>query len=254
MREWKLQEVTYKLVRERQYEVAVLPIGATEPHGLHLPYGTDNYEAEGIADRVCAAAHNLGAKVMLLPTLPYGCDSNMMEFPLAMDVKQSTLNLLVTDIVRALERHGVHKFILFNGHGGNDFKPLLRDLHGRTRVFLVLVDWWRVGDDVAREIFTHGGDHANEMETSCMLELQPHLVHLADAGDGGVNLTRFEALNKGWATITRPWHLLTKDSTVGDPRQATREKGKQFIEVIVERLARFIKELSDAAMDERFPY
>ena len=92
MREWKLAEVRYNIVRQRQYEVAVLPIGATEPHGLHMPYGTDNYEIESLADRACERAHALGAKVILLPTIPYGVDTNQMAFPLAMSVNPSTLS------------------------------------------------------------------------------------------------------------------------------------------------------------------
>lgn len=61
-REWKLQEITYKAVQERDYEVAVLPVGATEPHGLHLPYGSDQFHTEIIADMACERAHRLGAK------------------------------------------------------------------------------------------------------------------------------------------------------------------------------------------------
>ena len=63
-RPWKLQEITYKAVKKEHYEVAVLPIGATEPHGLHLPYGSDQFHAEIIADMVCARAHAMGAKVI----------------------------------------------------------------------------------------------------------------------------------------------------------------------------------------------
>src|SRR5437763_1250104 len=98
MHEWKLAEVRYSIVRERKYEVAVLPIGATEPHGQHMAYGTDNYEVESLADRACELAHAAGAKVILLPTIPYGVDTNQMAFPLAMNVNPSTLNALITDI------------------------------------------------------------------------------------------------------------------------------------------------------------
>jgi len=80
------------------------------------------------------------------------------------------------------------------------------------------------------------------------------LIHLADADDGAVRETRFEALNRGWAQITRPWHLLTKNAGVGDPRAATAEKGERYIALVVERVARFLKELSDAPMDATFPY
>ncbi|NCO95527.1 MAG: creatininase [Armatimonadetes bacterium CG_4_10_14_3_um_filter_66_18] len=253
-REWKLQEITYKAVQERDYEVAVLPVGATEPHGLHLPYGSDQFHTEIIADMACERAHRLGAKVIQLPTIPYGVDSNLLEFPLTMHVSQNTLNAMVADIADSLAQHEIHKLVLFNGHGGNEFKPLLRDLYGTTPMFLTLVNWWQVGKDVLHEIFEEPGDHADEMETSVNLALFPHLVHLEDADDGAVKQTRLDALNQGWASITRPFHLLTKNSGVGDPRKATKEKGQAYVAIVVDRISKFLKELSEAPMTETFPY
>jgi creatinine amidohydrolase len=254
LRPWKLQELTYGMVRERQFEVAVLPIGATEPHNLHIPYGSDAFHGELIADRCCEAAHGMGAKVVLLPTIPYGSDSNQLAFPLAIHVGQPVLDAIVTEIVRSLERHGILKFVLFNSHGGNEFKPLLRELYGRTKVFVALVDWWKVAADHAKAVFEKTGDHADEMETSVGLALFGDLIHLQDADDGAIRESRFEAINRGWVQITRPWHLLTKNSGVGDPRAATADKGERYIQLTVERVARFLKELSDATMDETFPY
>lgn len=254
VRPWRLQEITYKHVRERRYEVAVLPIGSTEPHGLHLPYGSDAFHSGMMADRVCERAYGLGAKVILLPTIPYGVNSNLMGFPLTMHVRQSTLNTMIRDIVRSVERQGIRKFLLLNGHGGNEFKPLLRDLYGETGVFIALVDWWKVAADMQEQVFEAIGDHADEMETSVDLALFGDLVHMEDADDGAVRATRFEAINRGWVSITRPWHLLTRDSGHGDPRKASREKGEQYLSVVVERLAPFIVELSNAVMDAPFPY
>jgi creatinine amidohydrolase len=251
---WRLDEVTYRMVQERDIEVAVLPIGATEPHGLHIPYGSDTFHATAVADRCCQAAHEQGAKVILLPTLPYGVDSNLMEFPLAIHVGQPALDAIVTEIVRSLEHHGIRKIVLFNGHGGNSFKPLLRELYGKTQAWVGLVDWWKVAADRADDIFTQTGDHADEFETSVDLALFGDLVHLEEADDGATRDSRFQAINEGWVQVTRPWHLVTKNAGVGDPRQASAEKGEQVIAIVVERLAAFLKELSDAEMDETFPY
>ncbi|MDQ3813953.1 MAG: creatininase family protein, partial [Armatimonadota bacterium] len=84
--------------------------------------------------------------------------------------------------------------------------------------------------------------------------LHSHLVHLEDAADGAWKPTRFEAVNKGWVSISRPWHLLTASTGVGNPLQASAEKGEQYMAVVVERLSTFIKELSDAPLDETFPF
>ena len=91
MRPWKLAETNYGLVKQQQFQVAVLPLGATEPHNLHLPYGTDSYEAETVGEKVCQRAHERGAKVILLPTIPYGTETNQMAFPLAMNLNPSTV-------------------------------------------------------------------------------------------------------------------------------------------------------------------
>jgi len=254
VKEWRLDEITYRMVREREVEVAVLPVGATEPHNLHIPYGSDAFHGEGVADRCCEAAWKLGAKVVLLPTIPYGVDSNQLEFPLAIHVGQPVLDAMVTEIVRSLEHHGILKFVLLNSHGGNGFKPLLRELYGKTKVFVCLIDWWKVAADHYAEIFESVGDHADEMETSVGMALFGDLVHLEDADEGAVRASRFEAINQGWVQITRPWHLLTTNSGVGDPRAASAEKGERALEVVVERVSRFLKELSDAEIDEAFPY
>ena len=251
---WRLQELTQKVVREQNYQVAILPIGSTEAHGLHLPYGSDAFHSTAFADRVCAKVWEAGAQVVLLPTIQYGVQSNTLAFPLNINVYQATLNAFVLDIIRSLEHHGIYKLVIINGHGGNDFRPLLRQLYGNTKVFVCLVDWWSVAGDKASEIFEHLGEHADEMETSVDLVFFENLCHLEDASDGSVNPSRFEAINRRWVTIARPWHLLTKDSTYGDPRQASKEKGEAFINLAVERIARFIVELAKAEMDERFPY
>jgi len=118
-----------------------------------------------------------------------------------------------------------------------------------------VVDWWKVGKDEYDRIFAKPDDHAGEMETSVMQVIAPDLVQMNDATDGSSKPTRFEAVNKGWVSISRPWHLLTQSTGVGDPRAATKEKGEKYLAVIVPRLAQFLVELSNANMkDGTFPF
>lgn len=259
MRPWKLAETNYGTVKTRRYEVAVLPLGATEPHNLHLPYGTDTFEADLIADKICEAADARGAKVVLLPTMPYGTETNQHRFPLAMNVNPSTLGAVVTDLVESLVGHGIRKIVLLNSHGGNDLKPLLRELYGKTSAAVFLCNWYQAIGDIYGEIFREPEDHAGEMETSLMLAYHPDLVARRGDGslaadDGATAKTRFRAVNEGWVSITRPWHLLTKNSGSGNPHFATPEKGRKLVEQIVERLAEFLVELSRADLDDRFPF
>jgi creatinine amidohydrolase len=254
MKPWRLQERTQQAIREQQFQLAILPIGSTEAHGMHVPYGSDALHSTMIADKICEQAWQKNARPMLLPTLPYGVQGNTMGFPLTIGVRQSTLDTMVKEIIDSLEFHGIKKLLIINGHGGNDFKPLLRDIYPNTSVFVSLVDWWKVGADKAKEIFEKSGEHADEMETSVDMALFGDLVHLEDANDGSTYQSRFEAINRGWVSIARPWHLVTKDSTHGDPRKASKEKGEKYVDLVVERLTNFVVELANAEMDERFPY
>lgn len=256
MREWILAEQNHAFIREHRWQVAVLPFGATEPHNLHMPYGTDNYEVEAIGSRVCERAYRAGAKVLLLPALPFGVNTNYFKIPGAVtcSLTPTTLLALLTDLVDSLERQGIFKLVLLNGHGGNELKPFLRELHHRTKVFLCLCDWFRMAQDLYPSIFQEPGEHADEVETSLGLAYFPDLVHLEQADEGAARPTRFEAINNGWISITRPWHLVSKNAGLGNPFPASVEKGKRLMDVLVERLGQFLIELAAAPVDEKFPY
>lgn len=256
---WKLADATYAEVLAHRYEVAVLPLGATEPHNLHLPYATDTLEGDAIGARLCEAAWQRGAKVVLLPTLPYGTETNQRACPLSMNLNPSTVARVIEDLVESLVGHGILKIVLLNSHGGNDLKPVLRELYGRSPAKLFLCNWYQVLKDVQHDIFAAPDDHAGEMETSLALAYFPQLVaRRADgtlaADEGMTNETRFAAVNAGWVSITRPWHLLTTNAGAGNPHQATADKGRRAMEVLVERLLPFLVELAGAELDERFPY
>ncbi len=254
-RPWILSELNYGQVKSLPPpDVAVLPLGATEPHNLHLPYGTDTYQVEVIGERACERAHQAGARVVMLPPLPYGTETNQMRFPLAMNLNPSTVARVITDLVQSLEIHGIFKCVLLNGHGGNDLKWLLRELHLATKVHLFLCNWYKVASDHHKSIYEDAGDHAGELETSMGLAHFPTLVKMEQADPGTMSLTRFEAVNKGWVEITRPWHLLTTNSGAGDPRPATAEQGQKLTEVVVARVSAFLVDLAASPIADAFPY
>jgi creatinine amidohydrolase len=256
MREWVLAEQNHAFIRSQKWEVAVLPFGATEPHNLHMPYGTDNFEVEVVGQRACERAYQAGAKVLLLPTVPYGVNTNHLQVKGAVvcSVTPTTLLQLITDVVDSLERQGIGKLLLLNGHGGNELKPLMRELHHRTKVFLCLCDWFRMVADVYPQIFKKAGEHADEVESSLGLAFFPDLMRMELADEGTARPSRLEAINRGWISITRPWHLLTTNTGVGNPFPATAEKGERLMDIIVERLSGFLVELAAAKVDETFPY
>jgi creatinine amidohydrolase len=259
MRPWVLSETNYSYTKEQRYEVAVLPFGATEPHNLHLPYGTDTFEAHVIGEHVCAEAHRRGARVVLLPPIPYGTETNLRRFPLALNLNPSTMQRIVEDLVASLEQSGIRKIVLLNSHGGNELKPILRELHGKAAAHVFLCNWYQAVRADAAKIFSRPDDHAGEMETSLMLAFYPELVARKPDGslaadDGEVSATRFSAVNDGWVSITRPWHLLTANTGAGNPHAATADKGQRLLQILVDRLAAFLVELSAATLDDRFPF
>jgi creatinine amidohydrolase len=257
MKPWDLSELNYHDIKTGpRFDVAVLPLGATEPHNLHLPYGTDTIQVSAIADAACDEASRRGARVLLLPALPYGTETNQMKFPLAMNLNPSTVARVIGDLVDSLAAHGVRRLLLLNGHGGNDLKWYLRELYGKTPVHLFLCNWWKVANDRYAEIYPEvgPGDHAGDLETSLILYLRPDLVKSSVADDGAMAVTRFDAVNRGWVEITRPWHLLTTNSGAGNPHPGTAEKGRETIEVVVERLASFLHDVANSPLDDRFPY
>jgi creatinine amidohydrolase len=256
---WKLSDANYAQIKTTQFEVAVLPLGATEPHNLHLPYGTDVFEGTIVGEHVCRAAAGMGARVVLLPTIPYGTETNLQKFPLAINLNPSTLNQVVTDIVRSLANSGIRKLMLLNSHGGNELKPLLRELYGQTAVHIFLCNWYQVIRDVYAQIFSRPEDHAGEMETSFALAYFPELVARNPDGtfaadEGAVRKFRFRALEEGWVTISRPWHLLTTNSGAANPHAATADKGKQMMRHLEERIGGFLVELAASPIDELFPF
>jgi creatinine amidohydrolase len=256
MRDWILSEQVHGFTRSQKWQVAVLPFGATEPHNLHMPYGTDNYQVEEIGRRACERAWKSGAKVVLLPTMPFGVNTNHLQVPgaLACSVNPTTLLAVITDLVDSLERQGVDKLVLLNGHGGNELKPLTRQLHHQTSVFLCVCDWFRVAADLYPTLFQEPGEHADEMETSMGLAFFPELLRPELADDGATRPTHFEAINRGWVSITRPWHLATRNTGLGNPAAASAEKGRALMDVVVERISKFLVELANTPIDDDFPY
>ncbi len=98
-----------------------------------------------------------------------------------MNLNPTTVARVITDLVDSLAAHGVRKCVLLNGHGGNDLKWVLRELHGTTPVHLFLCNWYKVAADSTAAIFEDAGDHAGEMETSMILA---HFPDLVDDGAG----------------------------------------------------------------------
>ena len=250
-RPWVLGESVWPTVREARYEVVVLPWGATEAHNTHLPYGTDVVEASEVAIAAAALAWARGARVVVLPPVPFGVNTGQLAVPYCLNLNPSTQLALLRDLLQAIAPHGARKLVVVNGHGGNDFKPILRELQPQTPLFLSFVNWWTVLD--ARRYFSEPGDHAGALETSVMLHLTPdHVRPLAEAGVGAARRFRVAALREGWAWAQRDWPSVTADTGVGDPAEATATLGASFVRDAAQRLADYFVELAAVEPGEMY--
>lgn len=239
------------MVREARVDVAVLPWGATEPHNTHLPYGTDNFESESVAIDSARRAWERGARVVVLPTVPFGVNTGQLDLPLALNMNPSTQFALLGDLAAALAGQGVRKLVLLNGHGGNDFRQMIRELTPRVPLFIAQVNWYGIGDPASH--FDVPGDHAGELETSVMQHVMPYLVRpLTEAGPGRARRFRVRALREGWAWAPRQWTRVTDDTGTGDPSLATAGKGAQYFDVVAGMLADFFVELAAADLHDMY--
>ena len=252
MRPFILAETNWNALKETRFDLAILPWGATEAHNYHLPYATDNIQADHMTAEAARLAWDQGAKVIVLPTIPFGVNTGQSDIYLDINLNPSTQLAILSDIITVLNRQGIHKLLIFNGHGGNDFKPLIRELGLKFPKMFISVSFFpQVLDKYS--YFDEKGDHADEMETSLMLYLRPELVlPKGKWGDGNAKKYKIKAYNEGWAWAERKWSSISADTGVGNPHKSSREKGAQFFKDVTIKMAGFLVDLCKADLDDLY--
>ena len=238
-----LSVANYGRISQNEYDMAILPWGATEPHNRHLPYLTDSILSHAIAVDVAKEAfQKYGILCMVLPPVHFGSQNpGQKDLKFCIHSRYETQKAILADIVRSLQRQGVTRLLIINGHGGNSFKNMLRDLDDEfPRIRIAVSEWFSVCD--SEDFFEKNGDHADEKETSVMLHYHPELVSMDLAGDGASGGFRNELLASGKVWMPRRWDKVSNDTGIGDPRMATAGKGSRFVAALVSRYADFIKE------------
>nr|WP_329905614.1 creatininase family protein [Porphyromonas pogonae] len=235
----------YGTIRDAQYDVAILPWGATEPHNYHLPYLTDSILSHDIAvDAALKASDVYGTQCMVLPPLALGAQNpGQRDLPFCIHYRYETQKAVLTDIISSLQHQGLNKLVIINGHGGNNFRNMVRDLNVDFPDFVIAVsEWFRVCP--AKDYFEIPGDHADEVETSVMMHYHPELVELSQAGQGNSKPFALSTLNEGVAWIPRHWTKVSTDTGIGDPSHSTAEKGKRFACAVTDRYALLLHQLA----------
>ena len=252
-REIDLSVSAYGVTRPLDYDVVLLPWGATEPHNLHLPYLTDAILAHDVAvDAAQLALDEYGVRAMVLPPVAMGAQNpGQRDLKFCIHYRYDTQRAVLADTVASLHHQGFRKLLIVNGHGGNTFKSMIRDLAVDYPDFFILSsEWFTVLP--AGEWFDAPGDHADELETSVMMHYHPELADLAEAGPGLANPFALQSLREKTAWLPRHWTRVTADTGIGDPRHATPEKGRRFAEAVVRKYAVLLKELAAVRGEQDF--
>ncbi len=252
IRPYILAETNWEALREQRFDLAILPWGATEAHNFHLPYSTDVIEADCLAAEAARHAWEKGGKVIVLPTIPFGINTGQSDIYLDINLNPSTQMAILSDVITTLERQGILKLLIFNSHGGNDFKVILRELGLKfPQMFLCSSNWFQALDKSA--YFEQAGDHADEMETSLLLYLKPELVLPREKwGDGASKKPKMKAFSEGWVWAERKWSQITSDTGVGSPHDATAEKGARYFTAVTRKMGELFFELCGADQDDLY--
>ena len=245
-REFDLSVSAYGVVRQYRYDVAILPWGATEPHNLHLPYLTDCILSHDIAVDAARKVNELYDKrCMVLPPIPMGAQNpGQRDLSFCIHSRLETQYAILRDIVSSLYHQGYRRCLIVNGHGGNSFKNMIRDLSVDYPDFMIASsEWFKMLP--AKDYFECPGDHADEVETSTMMYYHPELVCLDEAGAGNGRGFKIPALKSGTVWIPRDWNKVTEDTGIGNPRFSTEEKGRKFAQAVVSKYAEFLKDFAE---------
>jgi len=252
-RPFVLFEANYRQLKDYRPNMAVLPWGATEAHNFHLPHGTDVIEAGAVAEHAAELAHARGAKPIVLPAIPFGNDMQQLDQVATISISTATASAILADVVHSLTRQKIDRLVIVNGHGGNEFKPLIRDLQERFGVLIVLVNFFQLIPEVLKATFDDPGDHAGEMETSMILHLRPQWVYMEQAGPGATNKFQIAGVQRPGVWTPRPWSATHPDTGCGDPSRATAAKGARYLEAVSASVAEVLVAVSAANKGE-LPY
>jgi len=239
-------------IRLREVDVALLPVGAIEQHGPHLPLDTDAWDADYLTQRVAAECSE--PKPLALPLIPYGVSFHHDDFPGTIGVSNDALARMVYDVGMSCARNGITKLVIINGHGGNQAtlqfaaQMIARDAH-----IFTTVDSGETSDvDLDALCETANDVHAGEIETATSLATRPHLVRMdlaeREAQSFSSSYLDFSARRSvEWYARTAK---ISSSGVLGDPTRATPEKGREMWEIMVRNLVELVEHLKGLTLDE----
>src|SRR5699024_5024171 len=217
-------------------KIAILPVGAVEAHGPHLPLGTDNILSERLSEKLAEIVNGI-----VLPTLSYGQVWSLRNFPGSINISNESMIAFLVDIGKSLYHQGFTTFAMVNGHLGNGtaLKEAARVLYEKCpdmRVFYFFYPGMNKAAEEVRETkSTHNTYfHACEIETSYMLYLAPEHVDMDKA------ITEAPVIPDAADVTPTPWEEFTETAVLGDAKLATKEKGKYIIDIALKNMVNIL--------------
>lgn len=247
----------------RDGRVILLPVGAIEQHGPHLPLETDVVTPA----RMCLeAARRTPAEALVMPAIPYGYTEHVMDFPGTINIAWDHFIAYVLDVVKSVAYHGFRRIVIVNGHGSNDHLLELvgRQANLKTEATVATLTWTSLVKEAFAEVresrFPGGCAHACELETSVALHLRPESVRedlvadeLASSLDPPSEFQWVDLMGSGPVVVNEWTSTYSATGTIGEPEHATAEKGRVVFEEAVERLVRLVRWMRERPDQVRRP-
>ena len=229
--------------RIREKKIAILPVGAVEAHGPHLPLSTDNILAEEMSARLAKRVD-----AFVLPTLPYGQVWSLRNFPGSINVSNESLIGILYDIGHSIYKQGFTSFVMMNGHLGNGtaLKEAARKLFDEIPDLKVYYFFYPGMKEYAEEVrenkAVHGAYfHACEIETSYMLYLSPDQVDMDKA------IRDIHRISMDADVTPTPWETFTDSAVLGDATLADDSKGEYILEKVLDNMVNMITQNKGAS-------
>jgi creatinine amidohydrolase len=258
------REMTWPEVNEcvKQRRVALIPVGAIEQHGYHLPVDVDNTFVSHICNEAACRAPDF---IVSMPAIHYGYNSHNMDFPGTIDVKMQHFMDYCCDVGESLAHQGFRRIIYINGHGSNAplCELIARKLTVTTEAMVANANHWQIAWDVIVGLLEGGpyaADHACEWETSEYLALKPELVQADKIVDeipahrGGPRWLYPDLVATRQVYFMNWWSKMNESGVAGTPSKATAEKGKVMLEATIQRLVGICRDFRAMPGGERVDY
>ena len=237
-----IKEMSWTEFRDRKAtcDTVIIPGGAIEVYGPHLPLGTDSL----VSWKMCELlAERTGA--MIGPTIEAGESDVLFNFPGTVRIRPHTYELVMRDIIESMIKWGFKNFLFLNMHAGNVpiITQLCREYQRSAGIKCAQIDWWRFTQPNTKDICEYSGwmahGHASECGTSLMLYLWPELVD-----ETKFDCVKLDPKFSRYPDIITydPFENKTSSGILGDATAASREKGEKIVNACLDRMEQFMKE------------